>query len=307
MPSVQERVSSYLGEIESANTRAQAARAILHFMAFVESVGETLAWNNWDTLLVREWKSYLQNVKKVAPATVNVYLSMVSSYANWCVREGYLPRNPVSGVKKIKLAKKDVRALSRKEQLALMRAVDGEKLTQDRFILMFLIHTGLRAQEFVDLTLDDILLGEREKPLSQWDPKVKPGAIRTGKVVVIGKGQKQREVPLNATARRALLEWMTIRPKTDDKHLLISRKFLKPMSTDVVEYTCQKYRRIIHDLHPHILRKTCATNMAKQGVGVEIIADVLGHSSVGTTIQYYVEPRRKEKAVEVIAYEELTC
>jgi site-specific recombinase XerD len=299
--SVQECVSSYLGEIESANTCAQATRAILHFMAFVESVGETLAWNNWDSLLVREWKSYLQNVKKVAPATVNVYLSMVSSYANWCVREGYLPRNPVSNVKQIKLAKKAVRALSRKEQLALMRAV--EEQTQDRFILTFLMHTGLRAQEVVDLTLDDILLGERKKPLSQFD-RLTSEAIRSGELSIIGKGQKQRTVPLNATARRVLLEWVAIRPKTDDNHLLISRKFYRPMTVYAIEYVCEKYHHIVPGLHPHTLRKTFASTLAEQGVGLEVVAEILGHANIATTAQYYVEPRRLQQAVEAIALEE---
>ncbi len=150
-----------------------------------------------------------------------------------------------------------------------------------------MLNTGLRLGEVLALLLNDIELSDRK-----------------GQALVRrGKGNKERLVPLNTYAREALSEWLKVRPQTNCQKLWLSVE-----SGDDDGMTSRGIQRIlkrygqgaeISNLTPHVLRHTFGKNLADKGVGVEKIAQLLGHENLNTT-QIYIKPDFKdlEKALE---------
>ena len=151
-------------------------------------------YKNVGPLDLAEFKRHVLN-KNQKPATINRAIIALSSFFTWAIFKSYVNSNPASNIKLLPETQAAPKSLNRKEQLALMRAVQGKGKVRDIAIITLLLHTGLRVSELCSLTVNDIVLKER-----------------TGHLVVrSGKGDKRREVPLNATARSALKEWMDTR------------------------------------------------------------------------------------------------
>jgi len=104
-------------------------------------------------------------------------------------------RNPATVVKPVGQQTPAPRQLSDREEEALLAAVSAAGTLRDRTLIVVLLHTGLRAGEVCGLLRSDRTIGKRS------------GSLR-----VTGKRQKQREVPLNATARAALQEYLPMLP-----------------------------------------------------------------------------------------------
>ena len=118
-----------------------------------------------------------------------------------------------------------------------------------------------------------------------------------------GKGNKQRNVPLNSEARKAIQDWLAVRPQVSDTFIWIAVEAAADdgISGRAVQRILRRYAQDagLSELTPHILRHTFAKNLANNNVGLEKIAALLGHSSLNTT-RIYVTPdaRDLERAVE---------
>jgi integrase len=113
---------------------------------------------------------------------------------------------------------------------------------------------------------------------------------------------KAREIPLNNTARTVLLDYLKTRPTVQSPLILISVKHQEPMTAAGVEYACEKYGQLIGvRLYPHMLRRTFGTKIARTHP-IEVVADLLGHTSVDTTRTYYLG---QDKAKRLAAVESI--
>ena len=118
-----------------------------------------------------------------------------------------------------------------------------------------------------------------------------------------GKGNKERNVPLNAEARKALQEWLAVRPQSSNTFIWVAVESLADagISGRAIQRVLQRYAQDaeLQELTPHVLRHTFAKNLANNNVGLEKIAALLGHASLNTT-RIYVTPdaRDLERAVE---------
>lgn len=148
---------------------------------------------------------------------------------------------------------------------------------RDTVILELLYGSGLRVSELVGLDLADIAAAE--------------ASLR-----VLGKGSKERVVPLGSKASRALAAYLPERaslrhPKTsaiDERALLLSR-FGRRISVRWVQRLVARYGATgagRPDLHPHALRHSCATHMLDGGADLRAIQEMLGHRSLSTTQRY---------------------
>lgn len=134
-----------------------------------------------------------------------------------------------------------------------------------------MIYAGLRVEETSMLDVDDITINERS------------GSVR----VRDGKGEKERTVPLNLLARRALEGWVNVRGNTATNGLFVGKASER--------LTTRQLERIVSDLgaesripgmSPHWLRYTFAKRLEKRGLPIEQIRALLGHESVETTRRY---------------------
>lgn len=308
---LQELLDPYVSDLSDlAPASARIARvAFENYSAwFTQTTGEEWSLDNLAASDVREWQHYLVTIRKYKPNTANAYLLALRQFANWATDAEHLTRNPLhKKVKTVKEVEESPRALEREEEARLLRAIEQESPTT-RFMILFLLHTGMRVGEFVALELDDVFLGEKRQALSVLIgslPKAKD--IRAGEVRVrAGKGMKARTLPLNATAREALLDYLAVRPHVESPRLLISSKFREPMTAIGVRKLCQRLQHTarIPDLHPHLLRATFGTKLARREVPIERIAELMGHSDTKTTRKYYLAINQGQLAQDVARIEE---
>jgi len=228
---------------------------------------------------LRDYRQHLLAVRRAAPSTVNRRLAAIRSFFAFLVAQGILPTNPAARLNGVRQARPAPKALSEAELRRLLREARRSPNPLHRAVILLLAHTGLRASELCALRLGDVVLSERK-----------------GKLIVRGKGEKVREVPLNAEAREALREWLSVRPAASDDHLFIGRR--GPLTPSGVWRIVAQYARRagLEDVHPHVLRHTFATRLLREaGADLVVVAELLGHESFNTTARY---TRPSEKDLE---------
>jgi len=150
-----------------------------------------------------------------------------------------------------------------------------------------MLHTGLRAQEVCDLTLADIRLTKKDGWLT----------------VQSGKRSKWREVPLNGTVRAALTEYVPRR--TGDSQYLLPGRGGNRLTERALRLIVPRYAQAagVSHLSPHDLRHRFGYRMAASGTPLQVLASLMGHDSLDTTMIYVRATRGDlQAAVERIAW-----
>ncbi len=210
------------------------------------------------------------------PTTVARALSSVRSFHRFLLREGVTDRDPAASVARPKLPRALPHPISVEEVLRLIDAPDEDTVTgiRDRAILEILYGAGLRISELTALDVDDI---ETE------------GAT----VRVLGKGGKEREVPLGGYARAAAEAYLSrarpelAGPTTRGALFLNSRGGrLTRQSANRLIANHARLAGIQARVTPHTLRHSFATHLLEGGADVRVVQELLGHASVATTQIY---------------------
>ena len=199
-------------------------------------------------------------------------LSSFRSFFNWCVEEGELKDNPCDRIDAPKLGKYLPAVLSVEEVDAIISSVDTRTPTglRDRAILEVLYGCGLRVSECTGLLISHVYLDE-------------------GFVDVVGKGNKQRVIPLGEMAADAVRNYLPARPEPAARaygDVLFLNKSGKPLSRvyifDIVKR--QAMAAGIHkEISPHTFRHSFATHLIEGGADLRIVQEMLGHESILTT------------------------
>lgn len=274
-------------DASSATVRAYLTDLKKFFRWYYETTGDAARIDAIGPLDIAEFKRHMLNQNR-KPATINRALASLSTFFIWAVQQGHAAQNPASGVKPVPEVRPAPKALGRRELWALMRAVQKSGRERDIAIVTVLVHTGLRVSELCALTTEDVVLRERSGTL----------------VVRSGKGNKRREIPLNATARNALKEWFAVRGEAPGP-LFTSQKD-GPLSSRAVEYLISKYayEARLDYVTPHTLRHTFCKSLIDAGESLDRVAVLAGHSNLNTTARY-TKPTENDlqKAVERLAWE----
>ena len=210
-------------------------------------------------------------------ASVARRLSAVRSFHRFMLREGATADNPARGVVQPRVPRGLPRPLSIDDMAALLDApAEGTpEGLRDRAILELLYGAGLRVSELVGLDVDDVDL--------------EGGAVR-----VLGKGGKEREVPLGGFGREAVSAYLTRgRPRMASAR---SRGALLLNLRSGTRLVRQSVGRIVSAgaagvgidkrVTPHTLRHSFATHLLEGGADVRVVQELLGHASVATTQVY---------------------
>ena len=220
---------------------------------------------------VREYKAYLLQVKRFKPATVNRKLASISAFCEWATHHSLIEANPAEGIGNVQEVELAPKWLAKKEQYALLRAVQKEGNTRDEAVLMLLLHTGIRVSEASNLRLSDIEISQRKGRVTVRD----------------GKGGKYRVVPLNADVRRALAKYLEARPEAQHDYVFVGKQKgqLKPWG---IQYVASKYAYLarLDGVTPHTLRHTFGKNLVDAGISLDKVATLLGHKNLNTTRMY---------------------
>lgn len=202
-------------------------------------------------------------------------LSSLRSFFAWCVEEGEIAENPCDRVDSPKMGKYLPEVLSVKEVEDILESVDLKKPfgKRDRAILEVLYGCGLRVSEVATLRISHVFLDE-------------------GFVNVIGKGDKQRLVPLGEIAADAIRAYLPTRPDPaapnyDD--VLFLNRFGKPLSRISIFIMVKDQAMIAgirKEISPHTFRHSFATHLIENGADLRIVQEMLGHESILTTEIY---------------------
>jgi integrase/recombinase XerD len=245
--------------------------------------------NGLDEAIVAGYVTELQQARtddgrsRYKESSIARAVAAVRSFHRFCVEEGLLDDDPSGQVGAPRVPQGIPKALTEAEVDALLGAVpgDGPRPQRDRAILELLYAGGLRISELVGLDLGDV-------------------DLRDGLVRVMGKGSKERVVPLGRSAREAVGDYLTTgRPELAGRAR--SRAlFLNARGGRLTRQGAWLIVRAAGDraglggrLFPHVLRHSCATHMLDRGADIRVVQELLGHASLSTTQVYTkVSPER---------------
>lgn len=237
------------------------------------------------SLLIR-YREYLQTALFLKPSTVNRTLMSLKRYFAWTRKTRLIQADPAHPIKFVPKEAAPPRHLSDEEEEALVAAVNAVGTLRDQTIITLLLHTGLRAQELCTLTRQQVCLSKRH------------GTLR-----ILGKRKKVREVPLNATARLALNQYLETLPP-EEQYLFPSEKTHCALTGRALGHLVTKYaiQAQVSDLSPHDLHHRFGYRMAEV-VPLHRLAQIMGHDSLDTTMLYIRGTKQDlQQDVEKIAW-----
>lgn len=260
----------------SPNTVAAYASDLGQLVAFVRDAQlEVESPRDLDVYLLRRWVGTL--ARTVVAASVARKIAAVRAWMRWLERHGEIEKNPAATLSRPKVVR-PLPTLVRPEVAAEIVTSPGSLAEglRDRAMLEVLYGSGLRVSELVGLDLGDIDFGA--------------STLR-----VLGKGSKERVVPMGSKAREAIEAWLAARSalpataKGADPQALFRNKQGARIGVRRVQTLVHRYGALgagRADLHPHALRHACATHLLEAGADLRTIQEILGHASLGTTQRY---------------------
>lgn len=219
---------------------------------------------------LRYYIAYRISVDGVTKTTVGNEMRCLSSFYTWLRMEELLPKNPFDKVESIKKQKKKKKAFT---QMEIEKIRAGCRTKKELAIVEMLLSTWCRVTELANIKISD---------------------IKDRKCTVLGKGDKYREVYINAKAEIALN--MYLAERKDDSPYLFSGKWAdRAMNIHSIEDIVKDIgkRAGVENVHPHRFRRTGATMALRAGMPLMIVSKLMGHESVGTT-QIYLDISSEE-------------
>ncbi len=249
---------------------------------------------------IREYLEHLRLDRRYKSTTLSRIIASIRIFFEHCVEEGFLDASPATHIHNPKNPKRLPIFLIESELKRLLSApeqdqpdkskkrVDYEPLQhRDYAILVTLAFTGIRLIELTGLNVQDIDFESRN-------------------IRVMGKGSKERIIPINDTVVHALEDWLDVRlPAEYDETAVFLNRFGKRISSRGVQKMVEKQVKragISKDkISPHKLRHTFATLLHVHGVDIVEIQALLGHSSITSTQIYtHASSAALKKAVKVL-------
>ncbi len=277
-------IERFVGRLEgerraSPHTVAAYRRDLEQLAAFVEERRPTAAGlEDVDVLLLRGFLGRLARTH--APASIARKIASVRALFRDGEKRGEVAKNPAAELALPKARRPLPTFLNVDAAAEVVTAPEGDgvEAVRDRAILETLYGSGLRVSELVGLDLDAIDLGR--------DPLVR----------VVGKGNKERVVPLGEKCAEALRAWLGRRdelgrdpvPAADARALFLGARGRR-IGVRRVQELVHRYGALgagRGELHPHALRHTFATHLLDGGADLRAIQKLLGHASLSTTQRY---------------------
>lgn len=265
----------------SEHTVLAYGRDLRELSAFVRrSAGGSASPEGVTKLAIRGFLG--ERSRELTAASLSRKLSSIRAFFRFLVRRGELRANPADRIDSPRVARKLPTLLAAESAEEIMTSPlaagsgDASEL-RDAALLEVLYGCGLRVNELVRLDVPDVALDD--------------ASIR-----VLGKGRKERVVPLGSKASEAVSRYLERRaelrhPRTEhlDARALFVGRLGRRLGVRWVQSLVRRYGVLgagRPDLHPHALRHACATHMLEGGADLRVIQEMLGHSSLATTQKY---------------------
>ena len=260
----------------AANTISGYKRDLFHLLDFLEE--ERI--ENWGDLSGHQLRHYVAKNHRagVSGKSQQRKLSATRTFYHYQIREGLGRRNPALEVSAPKTSKKLPKTLDTDQVSQLLNTkANNWHTTRDHAMLEMFYSSGLRLSELVGSNIDSV----------DWHD----GTIR-----VVGKGNKERMVPIGSIALHALKNWLGTRANLPQKNKLIHDSnaiFLSERGNRISPRTVQKrlsdwakMTGLPGKLHPHMLRHSFASHLLESSQDLRAVQELLGHADISTTQIY---------------------
>ncbi|KGA95530.1 tyrosine recombinase XerD [Alkalihalobacillus alcalophilus ATCC 27647 = CGMCC 1.3604] len=259
----------------SENTILSYRRDLIAYQRYLQKVEQITSYQAVKRDSIRQYLFFLKEQGKAA-STLARTLSTIRAFHQYQVRERHLDHDPSDLIEMPKASKRLPKILALEEVEALLEMADGTKPIQirNKAMLELLYATGMRVTEMTQLSLSDIHLSM--------------GFIRC-----IGKGNKERIIPLGNTAVKEIERYLDkarghLLKKNQHDSLFVNHygrpltrqgfwKILKQLTKDA---------GITKELSPHTLRHSFATHLLENGADLRAVQEMLGHVDISTTQIY---------------------
>jgi integrase/recombinase XerC len=264
----------------SAHTDSNYARDLAALVKYCDETGLE-DWNVLDHEHVRKFAAQSHR-RGLSPRSIQRRLSAVRSYYEFLIRQNLtgevdarsgVGHNPAYDVRAPKAAKRLPETLDPDQMAALLNMPAGDSFVlRDRAIMELLYSSGLRLAELVSLDINRLDLS-------------------SGMVRVLGKGNKEREVPVGSVAVGVLTQWLRERvalAKPEEKALFVGRggKRLGPRAIQTrVAHWARRQGLSMH-VYPHLFRHSFATHLLESSRELRGVQELLGHADISTTQVY---------------------
>lgn len=215
---------------------------------------------------LRNYLSEYSQENNAGNVTLDNMRRTIACFFKWLEDEDYIIKSPARKIHKIKSAKVIKEAFSDEDIAILVNSCEN---LREKVIISFLSITGVRVSELLQLNRDSINIDERE-------------------CKVLGKGNKERLVYIDASTKVLLTEYLAQRTDSSEA-LFVSRRApyhrLTPSGLSKILKRAGKKANIGH-IHPHKFRRSMATRALAKGMSIESVQHLLGHEKVDTTLMY---------------------
>jgi integrase/recombinase XerC len=255
----------------SSHTEQAYGRDLDAFVRFCDSQNIS-DWREVDSQHVRFFAAR-SHAKGLSPRSIQRLLSAVRSFFNYLLAEKVLHSNPAHEIRAPKGHRQIPDTLDADRMARLLQLPPGDALvTRDRALMELLYSSGLRLAEVIGLKTVDVDMADRT-------------------VRVLGKGKKERIVPVGRKALEALREWLSIREgiaKPGETAMFVGRngRRLGPRAVEKrVAYWARRQGLDVH-VHPHLFRHSFASHLLESGGDLRGVQEMLGHADMSTTQIY---------------------
>lgn len=219
-------------------------------------------------------KDYLEhlNLKKEKPSSIRRKISSLKSFYKFLYKNNYIDKKdyPLTKVSYPKMEKKLPKFIYYNDLLEIINESSKDKDgVRDRLIIEMLYATGVRVSELINIKINDIDFNNR-------------------RIIVLGKGNKERIVYYGEYAEEVLKEYMRTHERKNHNYLFVNSKGGKLTDRGVryiIDNIMSKLSVKVH-VTPHVLRHTFATDMLNNGCDIKVVQELLGHSSLKATEIY---------------------
>jgi integrase/recombinase XerC len=255
---------------------------IEQFLFFLQSEGHQEGIVAVDRILIRAWLSSLHK-QKLEAKTITRKIASLRSLFRYLVAQGHMPKSPLSGIIAPKTPKRNPSYVQKGNIIPALQALNENKNEENSsqsfqemrslVILEILYATGIRLSELINLKWTDI----------NWHQNT---------IVVTGKGNKQRIIPLHSAIPPLLKQYQQVVHntffQTHTDHIILTDKGLQayPMLIQRIVKEALMTMGGTQKFSPHILRHTFATHLLNEGASLGSIKELLGHTSLQATQVY---------------------
>ncbi|MBL4888764.1 MAG: tyrosine recombinase XerC [Candidatus Lindowbacteria bacterium] len=254
----------------------------------LDYLGSDFVINDINKIEIRKYLAHLKE-KGLKSSSIGRRLAALRTFFRFMIQQDVVEKNPARAVMTPKKERALPKFLSEAQMNKLLNGIfpETELGLRDRAILEILYSTGARISEIVGLDVQDV----------DFDSSL---------VRVMGKGSKERIIPLGGPAKTAILNWMNVRSKKSkarEHSLFVNGRDGKRLTSRGMRMIVGKYlRKVIKGATPHSFRHTFATHLLDRGAELRAVQELLGHSSLNTTQIYTHVSVKKLKELHTKAH-----